>query len=68
MPPQFDFRGREQLAQLYQDKIEELGPQPFIQNHVIQVDGDTATMMFVGVSMASGSSLGTILSSTTGRH
>ncbi len=43
MPPQFNFRGREQLAQLYQDKIEEVGPKPFIQNHVIQIDGDTAT-------------------------
>jgi len=35
MPPQFDFRGREQLAEFYQDKIEEVGPKPFIQNHVI---------------------------------
>ena len=43
MPPDFDFRGRAQLAQLYQDKIEEVGPKPFIQNHVIQIDGDRAT-------------------------
>ncbi|OUS13088.1 hypothetical protein A9Q89_03585 [Gammaproteobacteria bacterium 53_120_T64] len=43
MAPQFEFRGREQLAALYRDKIEEVAPKPFIQNHVIDVDGDQAT-------------------------
>ena len=43
MPPQMCFEGREQLTELYTQKIEDVTPKPFIQNHVIQVDGDKAT-------------------------
>ena len=43
MPPTLHFEGHEQLAKLYVDKIDEVGPKPFIQNHVVNVVGDEAT-------------------------
>jgi ketosteroid isomerase-like protein len=43
MPPNLHFEGREELARLYTDKIDEVGPKPFIQNHVININGDEAT-------------------------
>ena len=43
MPPDRHFEGREQLSELYTAGIAEATPKPFIQNHVISVDGDTAT-------------------------
>jgi uncharacterized protein (TIGR02246 family) len=36
-------RGQDELKKLYVDKVGEVAPVPFIQNHVIQVDGDRAT-------------------------
>ncbi len=43
MSPQMHFEGRAQLTELYTDKIAEVAPKPFIQNHMIQVNGDKAT-------------------------
>ena len=43
MSPQMHFEGREQLAKLYSTQIGEVGPKPFIQSHVIKIDGDNAT-------------------------
>ena len=37
------WRGKDELRDLYVTKIGEVTPKPFIQNHVIQIDGDTAT-------------------------
>lgn len=35
--------GQAELSKLYVDQVGSIGPKPFIQNHVIQVDGDRAT-------------------------
>jgi uncharacterized protein (TIGR02246 family) len=43
MSPEMHFEGRDQLAKLYTDKIDEVAPKPFIQSHVITVNGDSAT-------------------------
>jgi uncharacterized protein (TIGR02246 family) len=43
MSPQMHFEGREELTKLYSTQIGEVGPKPFIQSHVIKVDGDNAT-------------------------
>ena len=43
MSPNMHFEGQEQLKKLYSNKIEEVAPKPFIQSHVIQVNGDEAT-------------------------
>jgi uncharacterized protein (TIGR02246 family) len=43
MSPEMHFEGRDQLAKLYTDKIDEVAPKPFIQSHVITVNGDNAT-------------------------
>lgn len=43
MSPEMHFEGRAELTRLYSEKIEEVGPKPFIQSHVIKVNGDTAT-------------------------
>lgn len=40
---QHTWRGKNQLRDLYVTRIGEVTPKPFIQNHVIEVDGDTAT-------------------------
>ena len=43
MAPVMEFCGREALTELYTSKIEEVAPKPFIQNHVIKINGDTAS-------------------------
>ena len=43
MSPEMHFEGRTQLTELYTTKIAEATPKPFIQNHVIEVNGDTAS-------------------------
>ncbi len=43
MSPDMHFEGRAELTALYSDKIGEVGPKPFIQSHVVEVNGDTAT-------------------------
>ena len=40
---QNSWRGQAELSKLYVDQVGSIGPKPFIQNHVIQVDGDRAT-------------------------
>lgn len=40
---QNSWRGQPELSKLYVDQVGNIGPKPFIQNHVIQVDGDRAT-------------------------
>jgi uncharacterized protein (TIGR02246 family) len=37
-----EYRGTEGLRKLYQGAAAGVSPKPFIQNHVIDVDGDTA--------------------------
>jgi uncharacterized protein (TIGR02246 family) len=37
-----EYRGTEGLRELYQGAAAGVTPKPFIQNHVIEVDGDTA--------------------------
>lgn len=37
------WRGRAELRKLYVDQVGNIGPKPFIQNHVIEVQGDAAT-------------------------
>lgn len=37
------WRGQAELPKLYIDQVGQIGPKPFIQNHVIDVAGDRAT-------------------------
>ncbi len=37
------WRGRDEMRKLYVDQVGNIGPKPFIQNHVIEVDGEHAT-------------------------
>jgi uncharacterized protein (TIGR02246 family) len=37
-----EYRGTEGLRQLYEGTAAGVTPKPFIQNHVIEIDGDTA--------------------------
>lgn len=43
MSPDMHFEGRAELTELYTAKIGDVGPKPFIQSHVVKVDGDNAT-------------------------
>jgi hypothetical protein len=36
------YRGREELRRIYGDPMQEPTPKPFIQNHLIELDGDRA--------------------------
>lgn len=37
------WRDQAELSKLYKEQVGAIGPKPFIQNHVVQVNGDTAT-------------------------